>query len=113
MIQTYARAKRPKTSLKPESKRNRAQEMSIPARARQVLMESSEALTGQQLTDRINEKFGTNYAKGSVVGSVARVSRQGEIFSRDERGEYGLLEWKTESPSNTPDDSAPEQGATE
>ena len=86
---------------------------SIRSRAFTVLKNRGTFMTGPELTDAINERFGTQYTKASVIGMIAAYVRRNETFCREELGKYGLIERKTRAapPSDQQDDAAHDEGA--
>ena len=73
-------------------------------RVRQVLADAGVPVHIDKIMARLGME-NTMPAKNSLAGSLSRYVRQGQIFTRPERGTFGLIEWGDESAEKTESDA--------
>lgn len=64
---------------------------SIGEKALEVLEEAGRPMSGGELADAINGRFGASHSKASVVGGISRLVRAQKTFCRAGKGQYGLI----------------------
>ena len=63
------------------------------ARMAAVLRENGKPTNAIHITEMVNGRFKTSTSRETVHGELARWVRKGEVFTRVDRGRYGLKEW--------------------
>ena len=60
----------------------------------EVLRDRDQDMDADLLVATINERFGSNVTKTTLVSSLSRYVRAGDTFTRPRPGAYGLIEFK-------------------